>query len=162
MPQTEHEVGLFKIEKVAWIKIPMIDENAHAKQYGGSGYPIHRSGGIDADHISGELITSTSGGSIDLNDVGGNIKASTSGGGIYANISTIDSYLNLSASSGNIKVDMPMSKGMDMDIEAQRVSYSGLKNFDGEIEKDRIYGKLNGGGAKVRIHAGSGNVNINK
>ncbi|MES2797504.1 MAG: DUF4097 family beta strand repeat-containing protein [Bacteroidota bacterium] len=119
-------------------------------------------GGIDADHISGELITSTSGGSIDLNDVGGNIKASTSGGGIHANISTIDSYLNLSASSGNIKVDMPMSKGMDMDIEAQRVSYASLKNFDGEIEKDRIYGKLNGGGAKVRIHAGSGNVSINR
>jgi Putative adhesin len=119
-------------------------------------------GGIDADHISGELITSTSGGSIDLDDVSGNIKASTSGGGIRANISSIDDFLTLSASSGSINVDMPMSKGMDLDVDGQRVSYNGLKNFDGEVDKDRIYGKLNGGGAKVKIHAGSGNVNINK
>lgn len=119
-------------------------------------------GGIDAEHISGELITSTSGGSIDLDDVGGNIKASTSGGGIHANISSIDNYLTLSASAGNISVDMPMSKGMDLDISAQRISHSSLNNFNGEVDKDRIVGKLNGGGAKVRINAGSGNVSINK
>ena len=92
----------------------------------------------------------------------GNIKASTSGGGIRANISSIDDFLTLSASSGSINVDMPMSKGMDLDVDGQRVSYNGLKNFDGEVDKDRIYGKLNGGGAKVKIHAGAGNVNINK
>lgn len=117
-------------------------------------------GGIDADHISGELITSTSGGAIDLNDVGGNIKASTSGGGIHATISTIDNYLTLNASSGNITVDMPLSKGMDLDIVGQRVSHATLNNFSGEVDKDRINGKLNGGGAKVKIYASSGNVNL--
>ena len=117
-------------------------------------------GGIDADHISGELITSTSGGSIHLNDVGGNIKASTSGGGIHANISTIENYLTLNASSGNITVDMPLSKGMDLDITGQRVTHATLNNFSGEVEKDRISGKLNGGGAKVSIHASSGNISL--
>ncbi len=119
-------------------------------------------GGIDADHISGELITSTSGGSIDLKDVGGNIKASTSGGGIHANISTINNFLSLNASSGNINVDMPLSKGMDLDVDAQRITHATFNNFSGEMEKDHISGKLNGGGAKVRIQAGSGNVNINR
>jgi hypothetical protein len=118
-------------------------------------------GGVDAEHISGELITSTSGGSIDLDDISGNIKASTSGGGIKANISSIDDYMNLSASAGNITVDMPMSKGMDLDISAMRISHTKLNNFDGEVDKDRIVGKLNGGGAKVRINAGVGNVSIN-
>jgi Putative adhesin len=118
-------------------------------------------GGINAKTISGTLITSTSGGSISLDDVGGNIKASTSGGGIHANISTIGEYLSLDASSGNIKVDMPLSKGMDLDIRGQRVTHASLNNFDGEVDKDQITGKLNGGGAKVRIHAGSGNVSLN-
>lgn len=118
-------------------------------------------GGVNAKTVSGTLITSTSGGSINLDDVGGNIKASTSGGGIRANISTINNYLTLDASSGNIKVDMPMSKGMDLDIKGNKVSHVTLNNFDGEVDKDQIYGKLNGGGAKVRIHAGSGNVSLN-
>jgi hypothetical protein len=118
-------------------------------------------GGVDAKSVSGTLITSTSGGSINLDDVGGNIKASTSGGGIHANISTINEYLTLSASAGNIKVDMPLSKGMDLDIHGSRVSHATLNNFDGEVDKDQIVGRLNGGGAKVKIHAGSGNVSLN-
>lgn len=117
-------------------------------------------GGINVDHVSGELITSTSGGSIDLDDVSGNIKASTSGGGIRATVSSIDDYLTLSASAGNINVDIPMSKGMDLDIEGNKISHATLNNFNGEVDRDRIFGKLNGGGAKVRIHAGSGNVNL--
>lgn len=118
-------------------------------------------GSIDAAHISGELITSTSGGSIQLDDISGNIQAATSGGSITANISSIDSYLTLKASSGNINVDLPMSKGMNLDITANKISHAKFSNFDGEIERDRIVGKLNGGGAKVKIQAGSGNVKLN-
>jgi hypothetical protein len=128
----------------------------------GNIYATTSGGSVDASHISGEFITSTSGGSINLEDVGGNVKASTSGGGINATISTINDYLTLNASSGNISVDMPMSKGMDLDIHGQRVSSIKLNNFDGSIDKDSILGKINGGGSKVKISAGSGNISLNK
>ncbi len=118
-------------------------------------------GGIDASHISGDFTTSTSGGSIRLDDIAGNIKASTSGGNIDANISSIDNFLTLTASSGNIKANLPLSKGMNLDIAANKISHPNFNNFDGEIEKNRIIGRLNGGGAKVKIHAGSGNVHLN-
>lgn len=106
-------------------------------------------GGIDIAHVSGELITSTSGGSIKLDDVAGNISASTSGGSIAATISSIDNYVTLKASSGNIKVDLPLSKGMNLDIAANKVSHATFADFDGEIERDRILGKLNGGGPRL-------------
>jgi hypothetical protein len=118
-------------------------------------------GSIEAEHITGQFTTSTSGGSISLDDVGGNIKASTSGGGINATISTIDSFLTLSASAGNVNVNMPLTKGMDLDVRANRVTTKTLRDFDGTVDKDQIYGKLNGGGAKVKISAGAGNVYIN-
>jgi DUF4097 and DUF4098 domain-containing protein YvlB len=119
-------------------------------------------GGIRAENISGEFITSTSGGSIHLEDITASVKASTSGGGIDADIKSLGKYLSLSTSAGSIHVRMPMDKGMDLDLDGQRVKVPTLAKFNGQVEKDRVRGSLNGGGIAVTMDANSGGVYINE
>lgn len=117
-------------------------------------------GGIRVNGIRGELITGTSGGSIRLADISGSLKANTSGGGITAEIKELGEFLTLHTSGGSIQVDMPMNKGMDLDIRGDRVSMD-FHNFNGRSEKNHIRGTINGGGIEVNISANSGHVTIN-
>ncbi|WP_310589472.1 hypothetical protein [Dyadobacter sandarakinus] len=122
----------------------------------------HTSGGsIKGDQIAGSLNTGTSGGSIRLAGVSGSLKASTSAGSIEAELTALGSYVNLASSAGSVRVTMPLDKGADLDLRGNRVSIP-LKNFDGEAEKDRVRGKINGGGIPVTLTASSGSVYVNQ
>ncbi|MGR3810261.1 DUF4097 family beta strand repeat-containing protein [Jiulongibacter sp. NS-SX5] len=118
-------------------------------------------GGIDITAVEGDLSTSTSGGSIRLKEIAGSVKASTSGGGITADIEEVGDYLILHSSGGGIDVNMPMDKGMDLDIRGNRVSVAGMRSFRGTESKNKVIGKLNGGGVEVNISTSSGTVSIN-
>lgn len=118
-------------------------------------------GSVRVDGVEGELFTSTSGGSISLDAIRGSVKANTSGGGIHADITEVGDFLVLHSSGGNIDVDMPFNKGMDLDIKGNRVSIKEYKNFNGSFDKDRVSGTVNGGGVEVKISTSSGNVYIN-
>ena len=132
------------------------------KKLNGSIKATTSGGGIRAEEISGDFVTSTSGGSIQLEDITASVKASTSGGGIDADIKSLGKYLSLSTSAGSIHVRMPMDKGMDLDLDGQRVKVPNLSKFNGTVEKDRVKGLLNGGGIAVRMNANSGGVYINE
>ena len=132
------------------------------KKLNGSIKATTSGGGIRAEEISGDFVTSTSGGSIKLEDITASVKASTSGGGIDADIKSLGKYLSLSTSAGSIHVRMPMDKGMDLDLDGQRVKVPNLSKFNGTVEKDRVKGLLNGGGIAVRMDANSGGVYINE
>lgn len=119
-------------------------------------------GSISADDVRGELITSTSGGSIKIDDMEGSLSASTSGGGITVDMKSLGSYLTLSTSAGGIHVNMPLDKGMDLDLDGSKVKVPALAKFSGSIEKDYVRGKLNGGGIPVRMDASAGGVYINE
>ena len=72
-----------------------------------------------------------------------------------------DRFLDLSTSAGGIHVQMPLNKGMELDLRANRVNVGTLKNFNGIVEKDRVKGSLNGGGALVSMRASSGSISVN-
>lgn len=118
-------------------------------------------GSIKGGDIKGELTAVTSGGSIRLTGVAAALKASTSAGGINAEIVSLGKYLDLSTSAGGIHVQMPMNKGLDLDLRANRVNVGTLNNFNGIMEKDRVNGKLNGGGTLVTMRASSGSISLN-
>lgn len=121
----------------------------------------HTSGGsVRAEDIEGELITGTSGGSIELGKIAASVKASTSGGSITADILEVGDFLVLHTSAGGIDVNLPMDRGMDLNIRGGRVTMA-YKNFEGDFDKNHVRGKINGGGANVDISASSGHVNIN-
>lgn len=120
----------------------------------------HTSGGpIDLRDARGEIEVSTSGGGIKLDNVDGSIDASTSGGGIHASVSTLTKYLKLKTSGGSITAVVPTGLGMDLNLKGNRVNAK-LVNFNGEAEKDKIVGSMNGGGIPVVMATSGGSVNL--
>lgn len=145
-----------------------IQGNMHARTSGGSinvekyagVLDAHTSGGsINLQESEGDLKLHTSGGSIKIYNAKGSIDASTSGGGINANLLNLTSSLRLHTSGGSINVVIPSDLGLDLDLKGSRVNTK-LYNFNGEAEKDRIIGSMNGGGIPVVLSTSGGNVNL--
>ncbi len=122
----------------------------------------HTSGGsVKGDGIKGKLDAGTSGGSVRLANVAGSLKASTSAGSIEVSLVSLGEYVDLSTSAGSLHVSMPLDKGLDLNLRGSKVAIP-LKNFDGNAEKNRVSGKMNGGGVPVTLSASSGSVYVNQ
>ena len=75
-------------------------------------------------------------------------------------MTSLGKYLKVRNSGGNINLQIPSNKGMDLDMNAQNIKTSHLNNFSGNMEEDQIKGKLNGGGIPVTVVAGSGRIHL--
>jgi len=117
-------------------------------------------GNIDGEFISEELNTHTSGGNVSLRELRCNLETSTSGGNIDVEIKELFQSVRITNSSGNIELEMPGNKGVDLKLKAGKIKTSSLNNFSGSVEEDQIEGKLNNGGVPVKINAGSGKINL--
>ncbi|HEV8284620.1 MAG TPA: DUF4097 family beta strand repeat-containing protein [Chitinophagaceae bacterium] len=117
-------------------------------------------GSVHGSNINGELMTHTSGGSIYLNELSCSLETSTSGGNIDVSIKELGKYVRVSNSAGNIDLELPKSKGIDLDLSADKIKTDRLENFNGKMDEDEISGKLNGGGVLVKVSAGSGRINL--
>jgi hypothetical protein len=107
-------------------------------------------GSISANNIAGEFKTGTSGGSINLTALACALDASTSGGSLHAQFTSVGKYVKIDVSSGHI----------DLDLRADKVEANFTSNFSGTKEKDRVEGKLNGGGSSFEVR-GSSRINLN-
>ena len=117
-------------------------------------------GSIEGKNIKGELVGHTSGGSIHVSDMSGSVEASTSGGHIDVAIITLGKYVKLHNSGGNVNLQLPKDKGLDLDLSASRVKTDVLNNFRGTKEDDEIRGKLNDGGVPVTVRSSSGTIHL--
>jgi len=117
-------------------------------------------GNLDISNIEGLVNVSTSGGSIDLNQIIGSVKANTSGGNISASITMPLEKLELETSGGNIDCTLPQGLGLDLDLSADHIDTQ-LANFTGKAEKDKINGKMNGGGIPVNLITFGGSISLN-
>ena len=117
-------------------------------------------GGVNGHDIQGELEAHTSGGSISLQRLACSLETSTSGGHISVEMSELKDYVRINNSAGNIELTIP-NKGADLKLKADRIRTEKFNNFTGSVEDDNINGKLNGGGTKVSVDAGSGRITLN-
>jgi len=115
-------------------------------------------GSIHGSDVEGELITHTSGGSIHLSDLSCSLETSTSGGNIDVSIRQLGKYVKISNSAGNIDLELPKGKGMNLDLSGDKIKTDHLDNFNGKVDDDEVNGKLNGGGVTVKVDAGSGRI----
>nr|WP_294942997.1 DUF4097 family beta strand repeat-containing protein [uncultured Mucilaginibacter sp.] len=116
-------------------------------------------GSVSGADIDGELIAGTSGGSVNLTGIAGSVDASTSAGSIHVQMTRVDKYVKIDGNSGHVDLQLPANKGFDLDVRGDRVSMSSGGTFQGQKEKERVVGKLNGGGSPVAVR-GDGSVNV--
>ena len=120
----------------------------------------HTSGGsIQLKNIDGRVEVYTSGGSIGISGKANYVKASTSGGSISVNVDEIDEGIYLSTSGGSISANIPGTKGMDLDLKANRINME-MRNFSGQKDKGKVVGTMNGGGVPVHMRTSGGNIAI--
>lgn len=129
------------------------------KEYAGVLDARTSGGSINLQEAEGSLLVRTSGGSIKLNRVKGSVDARTSGGGIEANLLSINEQVRLETSGGSIRATVPKGLGMDLDLHGSRVNTES-HNFNGQAEKNRIKGSMNGGGIAVVMSTSGGSVNL--
>ncbi len=65
---------------------------------------------------------------------------------------------NLKTSHGDVLVYAPSGIEADLDLKASRVKVSSAFSFDGDVEKDRVVGRINGGGANIYARTTHGSV----
>lgn len=145
-----------------------IEGDMQAKTSGGSIHIENYEGLLDArtsggsikmEEAAGELSVRTSGGGIRLTNIHGSVDARTSGGGIEARLLSLTNTLILKTSGGSIRATVPKELGLDLDLKGNRVN-TRLHNFDGEVEKNRVKGRMNGGGIAVVMATSGGSVNL--
>ncbi len=121
---------------------------------------LNTSGGsVKVNGMEGEVTINSSGGSVSLEDVSGKIYANTSGGGIKADINNIEDALTLKSSGGSISATIPKDLPMDLDLKGGNVNTK-LTNFDGEMKRDKIVGKSNGGGVLISMASSGGSIKL--
>jgi DUF4097 and DUF4098 domain-containing protein YvlB len=145
---------------------------------------IETSGGsIQVGDTSGNVIAKTSGGSIHVGDVKGSVTAETSGGGIE--VSGAAGAVNAHTSGGPIHaaitqqpagpctfetsgggIEVKMASNVAIDLDAQTSGGSVSTEFpvsvQGELKKNHLQSKVNGGGPKVKLGTSGGSIRIKK
>lgn len=117
-------------------------------------------GSIKADGVNGELLAKTSGGSIRVDRMEGSVDLATSAGSTSVNMLSVDKYVKIAVSAGQVNLHLPKNKGMDLDLRASKVNLPSVSNFSGSQEKEKVTGKLNGGGVPVEVAVSSGSLNV--
>jgi DUF4097 and DUF4098 domain-containing protein YvlB len=127
----------------------------------GSVYARSSGGSVKLEEINGDVDASSSGGGVYVQGETGMVKAKSSGGSVKVNISNLSEELYLQSSGGGVSavIHGGENMGLDLDLRSGRVNID-LHNFTGTSEKDRVKGKMNGGGIPVYAHASGGNVTI--
>ena len=106
-------------------------------------------GNVSCNKIGGDLTASTSHGDLNLNGMSCSVNASTDHGDISLSAVQITGEIVTSNGNGNISIELPRGKGLDLDLQGKEVSVDELQNFSGTKEKDQVKGSTNGGGIKV-------------
>lgn len=98
---------------------------------------------IVIEHLSGESDITTSHGDIE--------------------ISLTDNFsANLKTSHGDVLVYAPSGIEADLDLKGAQVKVASTFSFDGDVEKDSVVGRLNGGGSKIKARTTHGSVYLKK
>ncbi len=116
-------------------------------------------GHIDVDGADGKLTVRTSGGHIRLKQLSGSVDAHTSGGPIDAGFVRIDGDVRLETSGGDIRIEVPEHAALDVDLRGTGVD-THLANFSGDVQRNVVHGRLNGGGPELRARTSGGTVSM--
>lgn len=124
-------------------------------------------GSLRFGKIRGSLWAETSDGSIRLEHGFGTVNAKTSDGSIRAQITAQpEQDCSLHTSDGSITVTLISNIALDIDAKTSdgRVStdFSMASGFQGKTPKNRLKGKINGGGPLLKLRTSDGKIHLRK
>jgi len=117
-------------------------------------------GNVEGETIEGELTAHTSGGNVSFQKLSCTLVASTSGGNIEVSILRIGKFITLNNSAGQVKLVLPKNTGMDLKLNASKITTQNLENFSGNNSKNEISGTMNGGGIPVTVDDNGGKIEV--
>jgi two-component system, LytTR family, sensor kinase len=117
-------------------------------------------GSIRIRNAHGEMTLNIPLGSAKITDSSGSCTANTMLGSIHVEMQELTGPIDMEAVSGNIHLQLPLTQGLDFDVQGNHIKSVVLPDFKGEANRKRIVGKSAGGGHSVRVSARNGSVKI--
>jgi hypothetical protein len=120
------------------------------------------SGGIEITQTGrGDVAVSSSSGTVRVRGVRGGVDASTSSGSLHI-AGEMAADWRLSASSGQVTVDLPRDQRFDLDATSTSgsVDVGFPVTVTGRVERRSIRGPVGGGGPLLRVRTSSGGISI--
>lgn len=119
-------------------------------------------GNINFEHSSGEIRARSASGSINGFDIEGTLVCATASGNINARFSDINIGVHAETASGNIDIQVPESRGYQLDIRGSRITLDQFQSFDGIQRNTSVRGRIGDGGVQLQLTSVSGNVVLKK
>jgi hypothetical protein len=118
-------------------------------------------GGIELKHVDGRVSATTDEGPITLEDVSGPVEARTERGPVYASFRSAPSGF-LETRRGSVEVFLPGETGAELEARSLRgdVDIAPGLTWEGERGEKHVLGRINGGGAALRLYTGRGLVRV--
>ncbi len=120
-------------------------------------------GGILLDGLGGRIEAETTNGGITARDIAGPISASTTNGGVEVELTRLaDAGVTLSCTNGGIKLRLPADSKATVSARVTNggVTTEGLQLENSEQSRRRLEGRLNGGGAPIRLEGTNGGIRL--
>jgi hypothetical protein len=120
-------------------------------------------GSVELERVSGEIHAESSGGGVHVRGAGGRVEASSSGGSVEVSFAAGNGDGGEISSSGGgvqVEVDPTVALSIDASSSGGSVHCDLPVTVQGRIGRDSLHGRLNGGGATLRLRSSGGGVRL--
>lgn len=135
------------------------DGSIEARWIGGAVDARTGEGTVELEHVRGRVNAHSDGGAIRLTDVAGPVQALTERGGITARFTRAPAG-SLETRRGSLEVSFPAGSGLELDARTGHGSVTLVEGIEitGERDEDRARGRVNAGGAPLRLFTARGSI----
>lgn len=120
-------------------------------------------GGVDLLGLSGRVVAATTNGGVRARDIAGPFEGTTTNGGVDVDLLRVaEGGVKLESTNGGIKVRLPADAraSISASISNGGIEADGLNLETTESSRNRLEGKMNGGGPSIRIEGTNGGVRL--
>ncbi len=120
-------------------------------------------GGVEVSGLSGRVIAETTNGGVSARNISGPIEASTTNGGVDVELARLaEGGAKLECTNGGIRLRLPAESKASISASVTNggINAEGLSIEKTESSRRRLEGRLNGGGAPIRLEGTNGGIHI--
>lgn len=120
-------------------------------------------GGVEVSGLSGRVIAETTNGGVSARNISGPIEASTTNGGVDVELARLaEGGAKLECTNGGIRLRLPADSKASISASVTNggINADGLSLETTESSRRRLEGRLNGGGAPIRLEGTNGGIHI--